>query len=148
MITDALIKLFRRDLDTLKQEIDAYQNEENLWISNDTISNSAGNLALHLVGNLNHFIGAILGDSGYIRQRDLEFSLKNVPKAELKKQIDDTIVSVESVINSLTETDLQKEYKRRVSEDFMTTEFFLMYLTIHLAYHLGQINYHRRLLDK
>jgi hypothetical protein len=146
MTTDALIKLFHRDLNTLKREIDAYQNEDNLWISNDEISNSAGNLALHLIGNLNHFIGATIG-SGYVRQRDLEFSLKDVPKAELIIQIDDTISIVESIINRLTESDLQKEYKRRVSEDYMTTEFFLVYLTIHLAYHLGQINYHRRLLD-
>ena len=147
MTTEMLIKLFRRDLNKLKQEIDTYQNEDNLWVSNDMISNSAGNLSLHLVGNLNHFIGATLGDSGYVRQRDLEFSLKNVPKAELMTQIDDTILVVESVINRLTEADLQKEYKRRVSEDYMTTEFFLVYLTMHLAYHLGQINYHRRLLD-
>jgi hypothetical protein len=147
MTTDALIKLFHRDLNTLKREIDAYQNEYNLWISNDEISNSAGNLALHLIGNLNHFIGATIGGSGYVRQRDLEFSLKDVPKAELIIQIDDTISIVESIINRLTESDLQKEYKRRVSEDYMTTEFFLVYLTIHLAYHLGQINYHRRLLD-
>jgi len=112
------------------------------------ISNSAGNLALHLVGNLNHFIGATLGNSGYVRLRDLEFSLKNVPKTELKIQIDETITMVNSVLNTLTEDDLQKEYKRRVSEDYMTTEFFLVYLTIHLSYHLGQVNYHRRLLDE
>jgi len=148
MTTDALIKLFRRDLEKLKVEIDAYQTEDNLWISNDMISNSAGNLALHLVGNLNHFIGATLGNSGYVRLRDLEFSLKNVPKTELKIQIDETITMVNSVLNTLTEDDLQKEYKRRVSEDYMTTEFFLVYLTIHLSYHLGQVNYHRRLLDE
>ena len=147
MTTDALIKLFRRDLEKLKAEIDAYQMEDNLWISNDMISNSAGNLALHLVGNLNHFIGATLGNSGYVRQRDLEFSLKNVPKIELKTQIDETIVMVESILSMLTEADLEKEYKRRVTEDFMTTEFFLVYLTIHLSYHLGQVNYHRRFLD-
>ena len=148
MTTDALIKLFRRDLEKVKVEIDAYQTEDNLWISNDMISNSAGNLALHLVGNLNHFIGATLGNSGYVRLRDLEFSLKNVPKTELKIQIDETITMVNSVLNTLTEDDLQKEYKRRVSEDYMTTEFFLVYLTIHLSYHLGQVNYHRRLLDE
>jgi uncharacterized damage-inducible protein DinB len=147
MLTETLIKLFKRDLNKLKQEIDAYSKEQNLWISNDAISNSAGNLCLHLVGNLNHFIGAILGNTGYVRQRDLEFSLKDVPKAELIKQVDETIAVVESVLKQLTETDLQKEYKRRVFEDDMTTEYFLVHLSTHLAYHLGQINYHRRLLD-
>lgn len=147
MITNTLIKLFQRDLTKLKQEIEAYQNEENLWISNDSISNSAGNLALHLVGNLKHFIGATLGNSGYIRQRELEFSLKNVPKKELIQQIDETIIIVDSVLQLLTKADLQKQYKRRVFEDDMTTEYFLVHLSMHLAYHLGQINYHRRLLD-
>jgi uncharacterized damage-inducible protein DinB len=147
MITETLIKLFRRDLNVLKQEINAYNIEENLWVSNETISNSAGNLALHLIGNLNHFIGATLGDSAYVKQRDLEFSLKDVTKEEMIIQIDDTIRVVESVLNHLTEADLQKEYKRRAFEDVMTTEYFLVHLSMHLAYHLGQINYHRRLLD-
>ena len=111
------------------------------------MSNSAGNLALHLIGNLNHFIGATLGNSGYVRQREVEFSQKNSPKAELITQIDDTISVVESVLNQLIEADLQQEYKRRVFEDTMTTEYFLVHLSMHLAYHLGQINYHRRLLD-
>ena len=103
MTTEMLIKLYRRDLNKLIEEIDAYQNEENLWISNDMMSNSAGNLALHLVGNLNHFIGAILGDSGYIRERDLEFSQKNVPRVEIIQQIDETLLEVESVIKKLTQ---------------------------------------------
>ncbi len=88
-----------------------------------------------------------MGNSGYVRQRDLEFSLKNIPVEELTKQIDTTIVTIETTLKSLTEADLQKEYKRRVFEDTMTTEYFLVHLTMHLAYHLGQINYHRRLLD-
>ena len=148
MLTDTLIKLFKRDLNALKREVEAYTNEANLWILDADIKNTAGNLCLHLVGNLNHFIGATMGDTGYIRQRDLEFSLKDVPREELIKQVDAVMVVVEETLSSLTETDLQKEYKRRVFEDTMTTEYFLVHLTMHLAYHLGQINYHRRLLDK
>lgn len=147
MLTETLIKLFKRDLDKLKQEVDSYKNEAHLWIVTKDISNSTGNLCLHLVGNLNHFIGAVLGDSGYVRQRDLEFSLKDISKSELIKQINDTIEVVENTLRNLTQEDLQKEYKRRVFEDSMTTEYFLVHLTMHLAYHLGQINYHRRLLD-
>lgn len=147
MLTETLIKIFKRDLDKLKQEVDSYKNEAHLWIVTKDVSNSAGNLCLHLVGNLNHFIGAILGDSDYVRQRDLEFSLKDISKSELIKQINDTIYVVEKTLSKLTQEDLQKEYKPRVFEDTMTTEFFLVHLTTHLAYHLGQINYHRRLLD-
>ena len=147
MLTATLIKLFTRDLNDLKTQVDLYKNEKNLWLVTKDISNCAGNLCLHLVGNLNYFIGAKLGNSGYVRQRDLEFSLKDVPKVELIKQVDETISIVESVLSKLTEEDLQKEYKRHDIEDTMTTEYFLVHLTMHLAYHLGQINYHRRLLD-
>ncbi|WP_111684135.1 DinB family protein [Winogradskyella tangerina] len=148
MLTETLIKIFKRDLNKLKLEINAYNTEKHLWLVPEGISNSAGNLCLHLVGNLNHFIGATLGETGYVRKRDLEFSLKDVSKIEMIKQIDDTIVMIETVLSKITASDLQKEYRRNPFEDFMTTEYFLVHLTTHLAYHLGQINYHRRLLDK
>ena len=147
MLTQTLNKLFKRDLNKLKEEIKLYSNESNLWIVDKDVLNSGGNLCLHLVGNLNHFIGAEIGKTDYIRQRDLEFSLKNVPRTELIQQIDDVILVIETVLQTLTEEDLQKEYSRRVFEDTMTVEYFLVHLSMHLGYHLGQINYHRRLLD-
>ena len=147
MLTAIAVKLFTRDLNALKHEVKAYKNEGKLWDVSETISNSAGNLCLHLIGNLNHYIGAILGDTGYVRHRDLEFSAKHISKSELIKQINATITVVEYTLSHLTKEDLQKEYKHRVSEEPMTTEYFLVHLTMHLAYHLGQINYHRRLLD-
>ncbi|GFZ75972.1 hypothetical protein GCM10011531_00670 [Aquaticitalea lipolytica] len=147
MLTQTLNKLFKRDLNKLKEEIKLYSNESNLWIVDKDVLNSGGNLCLHLVGNLNHFIGAEIGKTNYIRQRDLEFSLKNVPRTELIQQIDDVILVIDQVLHTLTEEDLQKEYSRRVFEDTMTVEYFLVHLSMHLGYHLGQINYHRRLLD-
>ncbi|WP_452602664.1 DUF1572 family protein [Pontimicrobium sp. MEBiC06410] len=147
MLTDSLIKLFTRDLNALKQELNLYTKEENLWILDKAVTNTAGNLCLHLVGNLKTFIGASLGNTGYIRQRDLEFSQKNIPRAVLLQQVDETIDIVSNTLKTLTTADLQKEYVRRVFEDKMTTEYFLIHLTMHLSYHLGQINYHRRLLD-
>ena len=147
MLSETLIKLFKRDLNKLKAEIEAYRDEKNLWLVTKEISNSSGNLCLHIVGNLNAFIGAEFGNTGYIRQRDLEFSLKDIPRIELIKQIDETKLVVENAIMTLSEVDFQKEYSRRVFEDKMTTEFFLIHLIAHLSYHLGQINYHRRFLD-
>jgi len=147
MLLNTLSKLFKRDLNKLKSEIESYKDENNLWLVDKTISNSAGNLCLHIVGNLNTFIGAEFGESGYIRQRDLEFSLKDVPRTELIRQIEDVIEIVVNTLSNLRLEDLQKEYSRRVFEDKMTIEFFLVHLTMHLSYHLGQINYHRRLLD-
>nr|WP_250433848.1 DinB family protein [Hanstruepera flava] len=146
MLTQTLTKLFVRDLSKLQEEINLYTTESQMWQVTHGISNSAGNLALHIVGNLNHFIGATLGNTGYIRQRDLEFSSKNVPKNTIINQIEDTKTMLEQVLPTLTEADLQQEYKRRPFEDYMTTEYFLVHLSMHLAYHLGQINYHRRLI--
>ncbi|WP_295199315.1 DinB family protein [uncultured Chryseobacterium sp.] len=147
MITKSLRSLYNRDLDQLKTELEAYQNEENLWKSDKDIANSTGNLALHLVGNLNHFIGAHLGNTGYVRQRDLEFSLKDIPKAELIEKVKATAAMIDSVLSQLSDEDLEKEYPLVVFESAMTTDYFLIHLLTHLGYHLGQINYHRRLLD-
>lgn len=147
MVTHSLVKLFNRDLSKLQEELKLYTNENQLWVLNTGISNSAGNLCLHLIGNLNHFIGSELGKTGYIRQRDLEFSSKNIPLKMLLQEVDKTKEMVETTLNSLSEIELQKEYKRNPFEDLMTTEYFLLHLSMHLAYHLGQINYHRRLLS-
>lgn len=147
MMIETLQILFKRDLLKLKTEIESYQSEENIWKISQHISNSAGNLCLHLIGNLNHFIGAITGKTGYIRNRESEFSLKDVPRTQLTEMIDNTILVIENTLNNLDEDDLKKEYPLVVFEDKMITEFFFTHLTAHLSYHLGQINYHRRLLE-
>jgi hypothetical protein len=94
MVIKTLKEIFKRDLEKLKQEIIAYNNESNLWRIDKGIANSAGNLCLHLVGNLNTYIGSEFGKTGYVRDRDLEFSQKNIPKDELVKMIEDTITVV------------------------------------------------------
>lgn len=99
------------------------------------------------MGNLNHFFGAILGNSGYVRNRELEFSLKNIPRTELAQQIEATLNIVISTLDQLSEDDLAKEYPIEPLGYKMTTEYFLIHLFGHLGYHLGQINFHRRLLD-
>jgi hypothetical protein len=147
MVIETLQKIFKRDLEKLKQEIASYRNESNLWKVDKSIANSSGNLCLHLVGNLNTYIGAEIGKTGYVRNRDLEFSLKNIPQAQLVKMIEDTIVVVEDGLNKLNENDLEREYPLLVFKEKTSTGYFLIHLTVHLGYHLGQVNYHRRLLD-
>jgi hypothetical protein len=147
MLIVTLRTLFARDLNKLKQEIEAYQTEEALWRIAPGISNPAGNLCLHLVGNLNTYIGAELGHSGYVRHRDLEFSLRAIPRAELLQKIADTLVVVDSALAPLSDAQLDAEYPMLVLEAKTSTGYFLVHLATHLAYHLGQINYHRRLLD-
>lgn len=146
MLIETLKSLFNRDLNKLKVEIELYENENQIWLIDKNISNSAGNLCLHLIGNINTYVGAELGKTGYIRDRPLEFSLKDVPRSELINKINDTILVVNNILDTLTENDLEAIYPQIVFEKEMTTGFFLVHLATHLAYHLGQINYHRRLI--
>lgn len=147
MLIETLKILFNRDLNKLKFEIESYEFEKQIWAIDKNVSNSAGNLTLHLIGNINTYIGAQIGKTGYIRNRPLEFSLKDIPKSELIDKIENTIIVVNDVLDILTEEDLSKIYPEVVFEKEMTTGFFLVHLSTHLAYHVGQINYHRRLLD-
>lgn len=147
MITTVLQTLITRELTKLRTEIESYKNESNLWRVDKNIANSAGNLCLHLIGNLNTYIGAILGKSGYVRDRDAEFALKNIPRKELIEKIDSTIAIINQVLPTLSEKDLSAEYPIVVLKEATCTEFFLVHLATHLTYHLGQVNYHRRLLD-
>jgi uncharacterized damage-inducible protein DinB len=147
MLIPSVQFLFERDLNKLKEEIELYRNEEKLWVVDQNISNSAGNLCLHLIGNLKTYIGAELGKTGYIRQRDLEFSQKNIPRTDLLNAIEETKEIVLNTLSKLTEEDLEKEYTLVKNYPFKTTYHLLIHLTVHLGYHLGQINYHRRLLD-
>jgi len=146
MLIETLKSLFNRDLNRLKGEIESYSNESQIWEIDKNISNSAGNLCLHLMGNINTYIGAELGKTGYVRDRPLEFSLKNIPQSELITKIEETILVVNNTLNSLSEADLELIYPQIVFEKEMTTGFFLVHLSTHLGYHLGQINYHRRLI--
>lgn len=147
MLTTTLIRLFERDLQKLANEISLYKDEDKLWLVKPGISNSAGNLCLHLIGNLNHFIGATLGHTGYVRYRDDEFSLKNIPRQDLLINIENIKLIVKEVVSSLPEADLQKDFPLEIFGKKDSTGFILIHLATHLTYHLGQINYHRRLLD-
>ena len=147
MNATTLISLFERDLNKLITEVELYKNEENLWIVENNITNSAGNLTLHLIGNLNTFIGKEIGKTTYIRDRDLEFSQKNVPRIELIRKINETKTMIKNALNHLTNEDLLEDYPVLKFDETTTIEYLLVHLTLHLNYHLGQINYHRRLLD-
>ncbi len=145
MIIVELQKLFERDLNKIIKEIESYQSEESLWLITEGISNSAGNLTLHLVGNLRTYIGKNLGGFEYIRNREAEFSAKNIPKETLLSMIKETKSIVLSTLESLNIKQLEDVYPEEVLGYKMTTQFFLIHLYGHLNYHLGQINYHRRL---
>jgi uncharacterized damage-inducible protein DinB len=147
MMIKTLQTIFSRDLNRLKREIELYKNESQIWTTQKGITNSAGNLCLHLVGNLNTYIGNTYGGANYVRNRELEFSLKDIPKAELIEKIEATRTIVQKALETISEKELLMDFPVLVFESKTSTEFMLIHLTTHLAYHLGQINYHRRLLD-
>ncbi len=144
---DDLITLFTRDLKKLAQELEKYPNEESLWVVQPEIINPAGNLCLHVVGNLSFYIGTTLGQTGYVRDREAEFSNRNVPKVQLVSMTLETASMIERVLPALTPAMLESTYPLEVFGAPMKTGFFVLHLYGHLNWHLGQINYHRRLLS-
>ena len=145
MLATVLSQLYSRDLEKLKDEIAAYPNDADVWLAADGTANSAGNLCQHLTGNLKHFIGAVLGESGYVRDRDAEFATRDATRAELLADIDGTADVVKTTLANLRDSDLDATYPIEVFGEPMTTGYFLTHLTTHFNYHLGQINYHRRI---
>ncbi len=144
---DSLSKLYDRDLLKLKSEVEAYKNEVDLWLVKAEINNSAGNLCLHLIGNLNHYIGHQLGGTDYQRNRPLEFSEKNVPRAVLIEKIEATRAMLQLILANLSSETLSQNHTEEFYGGKDSNEFFLIHLLSHLNYHLGQINYHRRLIN-
>lgn len=137
--------IMARDLRGLRRELEAYADERDIWRVQPGIGNSAGNLALHLAGNLQHFIGTVIGGTGYVRDRDAEFNRRDVPRAELLREIDAAIAAV-GLLSRVSDTELSKTFPQPVGGVTLATGDFLIHLAAHFTWHLGQIDYHRRML--
>ena len=135
-----------RELESLEREISLFPGDELVWSVVPGISNSAGTLTLHLCGNLQHYVGAVLGASGYVRNRELEFSRRGVSRAALASEIRQTIGVVRDVLSGLPPDKLALEYPEEFSGKRLATGLFLLHLSTHLAHHLGQVGYLRRVL--
>ncbi|MBA3649495.1 MAG: DUF1572 family protein [Chitinophagales bacterium] len=138
---------FEAALIQLKYEISSYTHRGNIWQIHRDIKNSAGTLCLHLLGNLNHFIGAGLGNTGYTRNRDLEFSERDMHTSKMMKDIDEATYRVKVIISGLSDEQMKTEYPLKDGRPGNTTEERLFHLIAHLNYHIGQIDYHRRLIE-
>ena len=143
---DALRVVLLRELRALDREIAAYPDDQSVWKTPPGISNSAGTLVLHLAGNLRHFIGAALGESGYVRNRDAEFSTQGLSREELRAHVSATITDLELALDRITAAQLEAPYPLLIQDRRVRAADFLVHLSVHLGYHLGQIDYHRRLL--
>ncbi|TND00381.1 MAG: hypothetical protein FD123_4377 [Bacteroidetes bacterium] len=140
------VQIYAREIGRLKDELNAFTDEPKLWKTAGEMKNSAGNLALHLCGNLNHFIGAVLGQTGFVRERDKEFSDKNISREELLRRLDETGKTLTAVLEKLNDDDLLKPYPLNAFGEGTKTVYVLVQLLAHFNYHLGQVNAQRRSL--
>jgi len=138
--------LFLSNLATLKEDINSYSNEADMWRLQGSIKNSAANLAMHVCGNLKHNIGAVLGETEYVRNRDAEFSVKELSRKNILDEIESTITMIGPVFDSLSKDDLLKPWPNDFYGEGQSIDSVLFRLIWHMGYHLGKINYHRRLL--
>jgi hypothetical protein len=141
----AIGTMLLRELVSLRKEIEAYPSDAALWAVVPGISNAGGTLALHLTGNLQYFIGAVLGGSGYRRDRDAEFSTRGLSRQEVLNRVDQTTAVLAKTFTALNDSILTGRYPEPVAKVRVSTGDFLVHLLSHLAYHLGQIDYHRRM---
>ncbi len=136
--------LLVRELETFERELDLFPDEAGVWRTTAGIANSAGNLALHVAGNLQYFVGTVLGGTGYVRNRDLEFSRRMGPRDAVKAEIRAAIGVVRDVLPDLSADRLAGEYPEPVNGVRIRTDRFLLHLCAHTAYHLGQASFVRR----
>ena len=144
-LTD-LSKSFARDLDTLSREIALYPDDASLWAERQGLPNTGGNLALHLTGNVRHFIGVTLGSSAYMRNRDHEFAAREGSRLELQALIATAKVEVAAALAALPASRLAEPFPLAVGGITLPTGRFLLHLATHFTFHLGQIDYHRRIV--
>jgi Protein of unknown function (DUF1572) len=147
MLNHVLSNFYERDIRKLIEEVYLFRNEENLWKTHGSVKNSCGNLVLHIIGGLNHLIGATLAHTGYVRDRDQEFIRKGVERKDLVGQLEELIPMISQTMNGLTHEDMEAEYPIFFDKPETSTSYVLVQLLAHLNYHIGQVNYLRRILE-
>jgi hypothetical protein len=142
----ALAAMLDRDLAALRREVEAYPDERDLWREIPGVANLGGTLVLHLTGNLQHYFGTLLAGTGYVRDRPAEFSRRDVPRAELLREVDAARAAVKAASTTVTEEQLAADFPEAIAGSHIKAGEYLMHLTAHFAYHLGQLDYHRRVV--
>jgi len=140
--------LMTRELNSLKNEIELFPDDKILWSVLPGITNSAGNLIIHICGNLNYFIGSVLGKTGFVRDRESEFSRKSGSRAELVAQLQDTLEIIQKVLPGVSDSILAANYPKTIGDFELPCGRFLMHLAVHLSFHVGQVGYLRRILTE
>jgi Protein of unknown function (DUF1572) len=144
MLLEDLQAIFLREIATLERELALYPDDQSVWQDVPGLPNPTGTLILHLAGNLQYFFGTSLGNTGYVRDRNAEFSKRDVPRSELKKELEASRNGVLAGFANLTEPGLEQPFPVKITDTEFSTRLAILQLLSHLAYHLGQIDYHRR----
>ena len=147
MVTTLLSDFYTRDLRKFIDEVNLFKQEDNLWRTDGTIKNSSGNLALHIIGGTNYLIGTQLANTGYVRNRDQEFIIKGVPRKELVTQLEALIPMIQLTLQAHSDAQLDEEYPLMFDGAKRSKSYIFIQLLAHLNYHLGQVNYLRRVLE-
>jgi hypothetical protein len=147
MLNQILSDFFERDIGKLIEEVNLFKREENLWRKGGSVNNSCGNLVLHIIGGMNHLIGATLAQNGYIRMREEEFTTKGVDRKVLVAELEDLRMMVKKTLDNLSQEQMEANYPIFFDKPGVSTSYVLMQLSLHLNYHLGQVNYLRRILE-
>jgi len=147
MLNSVLANFYERDIRKLIEEVNLFRNEEDLWKTQGSVKNPGGNLVLHIIGGMNHLIGATLAQTGYVRDRDQEFIRKGVARKDLVAQLEELIPMINKTMNALTPERMEAEYPLIFDDMKRSNSYVLLQLLLHLNYHLGQVNYLRRIFE-
>ncbi len=145
-LTPILTTQLVRELQGFIREVEAFPSDDSVWHTRRGVTNSAGNLTLHVCGNLQDFVGRVLGGTSYVRNRELEFSQREGTRASLVAELRTTIGVIESVLPELTDQAMAGDYPMPLGGKTVNTTAFLVHLAAHLAFHLGQAGYLRRVI--
>jgi hypothetical protein len=139
-------RLLVRELQAFAREVELFPDDESLFRTAPGVTNSAGNLALHVCGNLQHFVGAVLGGTGYVRNRDLEFRARSGRRADIARDLHHTAAVVTKTLDELAPEAVERPYPQPVADLQLPCRLFLIHLAVHLSFHLGQAGYLRRIV--
>jgi uncharacterized damage-inducible protein DinB len=145
-MTDDVRTLLVRELEAFAREVELFPDDLSLFRTLPGVSNSAGNLAIHVCGNLKHFVGAVLGGTGYVRDRDAEFRARAGRREDVARELRETAAVVAETLAKLPEAALGQRYPQPIADMELSCGRWLMHLVAHLAFHLGQAGYLRRAL--
>jgi len=146
MLLTMVRRTIARDIAAARRQVEAYPDDESIWKVVPGITNAGGTLALHMAGNIRHFIGAILGNTGYVRDRDAEFATRGASRAEIINQLDDAANAAQTTLSRFEISKLEDTYPLKINDMDVPTGAYLVHLAVHFGYHLGQMDYHRRIV--